>query len=222
MLAEVNAQNFEADSVYYSLIPREPQKPTKKTTLLRIFKDTTRYAPRFQYFFNVQVGPVIGDDDHNGNNDITFTTSTLHGITLGRKLRAGIGLGFDSYDSWQSTPLYGSVSWDLLGTKNTQALFAQFDYGWSKAWKQRDDTDFDLADSKGGKMYNALIGYRIKYHKLKIGLSVGSKFQQVYAYYEYPTYYYTVEGIIMEGSPTKKTIQKDMKRLILSLVIGWN
>lgn len=216
----VGAQDFESDSVYYSPIPKEVERFDKKTPL-KIFTDTTKNSLRFQYFFNVQVGPLIGCNDCSGDKDITFTSSTLHGVTLGRKLRVGLGVGFDSYDSWQALPLYGSVSWDLLGTKNTQALFLQFDYGWSAAWMQREQWDYTFSDSGGGKMYNALVGYRIKYHDLKIGLAIGSKFQQVYTYYESPSYFYNSDGILVQGPLNRTTVKKDMNRLIFSLSVGW-
>lgn len=216
----VRAQDFEADSVYYTPIAKEPQEYEKKGPR-KIFTDTTKNSVRFQYFFNVQVGPLIGCNDCSGDKDITFTSSTLHGITLGRKLRVGLGVGFDSYDSWQTLPLYGSVSWDLLGTKNTQALYLQFDYGWSAAWRQRDQFEYGFTDSGGGKMYNALVGYRIKYHDLKIGLAIGSKSQQVYTYYESPSYYYNSEGILVQGAPNRTTVKKEMSRLIFSLSVGW-
>jgi hypothetical protein len=216
------AQNFDADSVYYRPIPKTPQNAVKKITPAKIFRDTVRNDRLFRYFFNVQVGPLIGCNDCSKGKDITFTSSTLHGTTIGKKLRTGIGIGFNSYHLWQTLPVFASASWDLLGTKNTQALFVQLDYGWSAAWKQYEDSDFALANVEGGKMIKAQVGYRIKYHNLKIAWAIGSKFQEVSAYYEYPTFYYNEEGMLVEGTPNTTTVKKDMKRLVLSLSIGWN
>ncbi len=214
------AQSFEADSVYYTPIPKEYAKQTRKTVPLPIFRDTTKNDKKIEYFFNVQVGSLIGCNDC-GTKEVMFTASTLHGVTLRKKLRAGIGVGFDSYDSWQTLPIYGSVSWDLLGTKNTQALFVQFDYGWSKAWKNLPVAEYGLADDTGGKTYNAIAGYRIRYHDVKIGLSVGSKFQEVTSYYEFPSYVFSEDGIWVEGPPSTSAVRRSMKRLMVSLTIGW-
>lgn len=219
-VATTQAQDFEADSIYYSPIPRTSQTITKKTPR-KIFNDTTTNNNRFEYFFNFQLGPLIGCNDCGSRKDFTFTSSTLHGVTIGRKLRGGLGIGFDSYISWQTLPIYGSISWDLLGTKNTQALFVQFDYGWSMAWRQADEEEYGLKETQGGKMYNALVGYRIKYHDLKIGLSIGSKFQEAFLNYEYPTYYYALDGTLIEGTPNTRKVKREMNRLMFTLSVGW-
>lgn len=217
----IHAQNFDADSIYYTPIPKAAESAAKKPFPRKIFLDTIQNDKLIQYFFNVQAGPLIGCNDCSQGKEVTFTSSTVHGITIGKKFRTGIGVGFDSYYSWQTLPLFGSVSWDLLGTKNTQALFVQFNYGWSKPWRKKTEWEYGFAGIDGGRMANAQIGYRIKYHDLKISLAIGSKRQQVYTYFEFPTFIYLEDGTMVPGTPSTTTVKQDMKRLMFSLAIGW-
>lgn len=219
-------QDFEADSVFYTPIAKKTgSKPTPK----KIFRDTVENSRRIEYFFNVQSGALIGKapsgdligcTDCGESKEITFSTATIHGITIGKKLRTGLGIGFDSYSDWKTLPLFGSVSWDLLGTKNTHALFIQANYGWSKPWRVKSGWD-NPTSVEGGQMASAQIGYRIKYHDATISLAVGPKTQRVYRYFEYPTYYYLSDGTMVEGTPSKTTIKEDLGRFMISLSVGW-
>ena len=103
IVAAVNAQDFEADSVYYTPISKSVESPKKKAPA-KIFVDTVQHGKSIEYFFNIQVGPLIGCNDCGESKEVTFTSSTIHGITIGKKLRTGIGIGFDSYDTWQTMP----------------------------------------------------------------------------------------------------------------------
>lgn len=214
----VDAQDFEADSIYYTPISKKTgNKPTPK----KIFEDTITRRGGFEYFFNVQVGSLVGCNDCGQGKDVTTTATTVHGVTIGRKLRVGGGIGLDSYRAWQTLPIFGSVSWDLLGTRNTQALFVQFQYGWAAgAWRRHEpwDTNFEV---DGRQMINPGIGYRIKYHDVTIALAAGAKIQRVLTTWEYPSYYYTQEGMWVEGTPNKTTIREDMSRFMITMVIGW-
>src|SRR6218665_722584 len=88
--------------------------------------DSTRKKTN-NYFFVVQTGALLGDK-------VTFSSSTIHGIKLSKRLRAGAGIGFNSYEDAQALPLFGSMSLDLFGKKNT--VFVQMDYGWAPwAWR---------------------------------------------------------------------------------------
>lgn len=205
----IHAQDFDADSIYYSTISKSA---TKKTFPRKIFVDTVKNSKPIEYFFDVQMGPLIGCTNCGDGKAVTFTSSTIHGVTIGRKLRAGLGVGLDSYYSWQTMPFFGNVSWDLIGTKNTQAIVVQFGYGWSMAWREKRMFDNSFTGTDGGRMMNAQIGYRIKYHDLKISLAAGTKLQRLYTYVEYSSGYAT---------PNKMTTKYDMQRLMISLAIGW-
>lgn len=214
----VCAQDFEADSIYYTPISKTIGN---KRMPKKIFEDSITQRGGFEYFFNVQVGSLVGCGDCTLGKDVTTTATTIHGVTVGRKLRVGGGFGLDSYLRWQTLPMFGSVSWDLLGTRNTQALFVQIQYGWALgAWRRHEpwDNNFEVA---GRQMISPSIGYRIKYHDVTIALAAGAKFQRVLTSWESPSYYYTQEGIWVEGTPNKTTVREDMSRFMIAMIIGW-
>lgn len=216
----VSAQDFDADSIYYTPIPRISQQQERVPK--DIFADSSGRDRSVQYFFNVQMGPLIGCQDCKAGKDITFTTSTLHGVTIGKKLRIGLGSGLDSYDSWVTMPAFGSVGWDLVGTKNSQALFAQLNYGWSVfTFRRASPQDSNPGSVSGGRMISPQIGYRIKYHDLKISIAFGTKHQRVSMVYEIPNYYYLQDGSLVLGSTNKSTIKESMNRFMFSLAVGW-
>jgi hypothetical protein len=210
----IRAQNFDGDSIYYTPIPKNE---TDKKVSSESIDDKL-----FIYFFNLQVGPLIGCNNCGERKEITFTASTIHGITIGKKLRTGLGIGLDSYYSWQTMPLFASASWDLFGTKNTNALFIQFNYGWAKPWlNESAQTSYGYKSVSGGRMINTQLGYRIKYHDLKISFGIGYKFQRASVHFEYPNYYYWFDGSPIQGRSSTMKIQEDMNRLMFSMAIGW-
>lgn len=214
---DMHAQNFDGDSIYYTPIPH----PTvKEKSAKRIFRDTLSTQPYFSYFFNVQVGTLIGCSDCDEAKEVTFTSSTTHGVSIGKKLRAGLGIGFDTYGNWKTMPLFGSVSWDLVGTKNTNALFVQFKYGWAESWGNSHDDVYGFKSTGGGRMSDIQLGYRINHHNVNIAFSVGAKFQRVYSYFEFPTYIYR-DGEVVQGPASTATVQQDMSRLSIGVTMGW-
>lgn len=211
------AQDFDADSVYYSPIPKVASKKSGKLSWL---EDELPKDKSVAYFFNVQTGALIGCGDCSFKQDVSFSVATIHGTTIGKKLRIGAGIGFDTYQYWQTMPVFGSVSWDLFGSKNKSALFLQFNYGWAKPWASR-STLYYYQDVDGGRMVSTQVGYRIKYHDLKISLGIGSKYQRVTASYEYPTFYYDFAGTPRQGTSSVTTLTESINRLAVMMSIGW-
>ncbi len=216
----INAQNFEADSVRYTPIPKTPSKERKLP--LKLFQDTTRNGKLIEYFFSVNAGAITGCDYCIGGDEVTFTASTIHGVTIGRKLRAGAGIGIDSYTLWQTMPMFGNISFDLLGSKNIYALFIQGQYGWAYGWYNPQDYDWSLVDAGGGKMFATQAGFRIKYHKMNVALLMGPKYQTVSLYHEYPTWFVDETGITRPGKPSTLTVIRNFKTFSISLSVGWN
>jgi hypothetical protein len=216
--AETYAQDFDSDSVYYTPIPSSNEKQARQRG---IFHDTVENDRQYGYFFNLQVGSLVGCNDCSEGKEITFTASTIHGVTIGKKFRTGVGIGLDSYYNWQTMPVFISISTDVFGTKNTNAIFIQINYGWSQSWRNDPYEEYGLKDTDGGTMFGTQLGYRIKYHDIKISLSIGTKYQRVYTNYEYPTYYYTEEGVMKQGTPSTTIIQQSMNRFMFALTIGW-
>lgn len=222
----VSAQDFDADSIYYTPIPKV--KPTEETAKKRPFVEDPTLAndsasnTRFvEYFFNVQIGTLIGCSDCISGKEVTLTSSTVHGVTIGKKFRVGGGMGFDSYYDWQTMPIFASASWDIIGTKNTNAFFVQFDYGWSQPWRTEKMFEFGETGVKGGPMAYGMAGLRIKYYDLRISISLGGKYQGVSTYFETPSYYYDQNGNLVPGKPSRTTIEETMRRFAVAITIGW-
>jgi len=200
-------ENFDRDSIYYTPIA----KPISSA-------DNT--GKRFGYFFSLSSSVLIGCTDCNFNKEITFSATAIQGATIGKKLRVGVGVGYDAYYFWQSTPFSGVVSWDVIGNKDKNALFVQVSYGWSKVWSKGYE-EYGLKKIEGGGTATTQIGYRIRYHDVKIALSIGTKFQEVTTSYEYPTYYYLYTWQAIQGASSTKTVEEKLNRLQLSLTVGW-
>jgi hypothetical protein len=234
------AQDFDADSIFYTPIPKVKEVEKSKRRSYSVEDEDFEQARRpnpfavglvqsdsvisekfIGYFFNVQVGSLIGCTDCIAEKEVSFTASTVHGITIGKKLRVGGGLGFDSYYGWQTVPFFGSVSWDLLGSKNTNALFIQCNYGWSSPWRTEKAWEYMQSSVDGGQMFYGMAGVRLKYYDLRLSFSVGGKVQQVYSYFDTPTFYYDINGNLISGTSSRTTIAETMKRLAVTVTIGW-
>ncbi|MBS1505488.1 MAG: hypothetical protein JSS79_02470 [Bacteroidetes bacterium] len=178
------------------------------------------------YFFAVQAGTLIGCSSCDQGKDVTFSGSTVHGLTIGRKLRAGLGVGIDSYQNWQTLPVFFMASWDVIGNKNKNALFLQMTYGAAHPWFVRNGVYatymYDpYSKVSGGRMINPQLGYRIKYHDVKLAFAVGYKFQRIF----YSSNYYQYWGCPacdFVAQPISTTdITQDMTRVQLSMSVGW-
>jgi hypothetical protein len=211
-----NAQNYDADSILYTPIQKNG---AKKITLIE--NENTKLI---DYFFDVQTGSLIGCNDCGKGRDVTFSIATTHGVTVGKKLRGGLGVGFDSYANWQTFPIFGSVSWDLIGNKNKNAVFVQFSYGWAHPWFVRNNlynyyqTDPYNAVS-GGRMMNPSIGYRLKYYDLKLSIVIGYKCQRIF--YKSPPYNSCPMCVPLMFAQNDYDITQEINRLQLMVGIGW-
>ena len=215
----LNAQNFEGDSIYYTPISRLAPATVERN--VSIFRDTTQGGKRLEYYFDLGMGMLTGCSDCPNGREFTITMATTHGIIWGRKTRIGGGVGVDTYLGWKAVPLFGSVSYDLAGTKNTHAIFVQGQYGWAFTW--RDTLPFELTptDQKGGVMLAALIGYRVKYHDLRIAISTGFKQQTAASVYETDTWIMNEAGEMVKGTPNRTTVETTMGRASLNLTFMW-
>lgn len=174
---------------------------------------------RVEYYFQFQSGALVGCNSCDNGKQVSFTSSFINGVKIGRKLRVGAGFGFDSYVDWNIVPFFASASWDLIGKKNV--LFLQFNYGDGiGGWRPVQYEEYGLIDSEFGKMYSYSVGYRIKYEQLRITLGIGQKTQMVTTNYEYPTYYLR-NNLYVQGDPSRTEIKNQMNRLAVFMAIGW-
>jgi hypothetical protein len=169
----------------------------------------------------INSGSLVGCKSCNGGKQVTFSTSIIQGITFRDHLRLGVGVGLDSYFGLHAMPVFGSISWDLIGNKNKNAVVLQFNYGSSKPWPNDPYREFGYTKATGGRMVNPQIGYRIKYGDLKISLMVGHKYQRLTTHYEYPSYQYLFNGKRIAGEPSRTAVRESFSRLAVTLGIGW-
>ena len=217
------SSEFDGDSIYYTPIPLEqlPELEERRNPFQEDPADSAKRSRFVDYFFNLQVGTLVGCSDCITDKEVTFTASTVHGVTLGKKFRIGGGIGFDSYYGWKTMPLFGSASFDVLGTKNSSAIFVQVNYGWSLPWRNENELNYGTLDVDGGQMLYGMAGLRMKYHDMRISFTLGGKYQSVTSYFEVPTIYYDVYGLPYEGASSKTTIVETMRRLAFGVTIGW-
>lgn len=215
----LSAQDFDADSIYYTPISRSV--PATVDRNVGVFRDTTQGGRIVAYYFDIGMGMLTGCADCTNGREFTISMATTHGITVGRKTRIGAGVGVDTYLGWKAVPLFGSVSYDLAGTKNTHAIFVQGQYGWGYTW--RDSLPYELAPNevKGGIMFAALMGYRVKYHDLRIAISTGFKQQTAVSVYEMDTWIPNERGEMIKGTPTRTTVETTLGRAALNLTFMW-
>jgi hypothetical protein len=56
-------------------------------------QDSLTVSQKFKYFFTINTGFLGGER----MKSLTFSANTVHGVTVGNRLRIGTGIGIDSY-----------------------------------------------------------------------------------------------------------------------------
>ena len=182
--------------------------------------DSTKRRKAIRYFFNVGVAGMAGCTDcAQTGKTVNFSASTVHGIRiLNDKVGVGLGIGLDSYEKWQTLPLFGSVFWDIARGKNG-AAFLQMSGGVAAARLNPGSKDYGYAGTGGGLMLNPVAGYRIKSGNLRVYFTAGYKFQRVFEFLQYPYFsYFNPPGSMSEMT---QTIRYDMQRVVFGIAIGW-
>jgi hypothetical protein len=181
--------------------------------------DSISTKSKLHYFFSVRSGTLMGCKDCTYQNEISFSSSTIHGIKMNDRWSWGLGTGFNSYSNWQTMPFFLSAAVDLGKKKNR--LFAEFNYGYSKAWLGRvAEREYGFKKAEGGRMVQPAIGYKINYHDLRIALLIGYHFQRVRSNYEYPNQFWGVSGSVL-AEPNTRQVTQEFNRLLIQMVIGW-
>jgi hypothetical protein len=214
-----SAQNVANDSAHYTPIPTPSANSNKASS-----SASKIHGP----FFSIQAGTLIGCNSCDQGKDVTFSGAANYGLTLGSKARVGFGVGLDSYQNWQTMPMFLMASWDLIGNKNKNALFIQMAYGGAHPWFVRNGayanyTSDPFSRISGGRMVNPQVGYRIKYYDMKLSFSIGYKFQRIFYSSNYSPYYgCPMCDFLTAPTPVSSTdITQDMSRVQLSMSVGW-
>lgn len=210
------AQKVTDDSAVYSPMPGSSK--IRKSTSYSGDKEKDNGSPK-AFFISLQSGYMFGCRGCDGDNAPSSSFSVINGVKLGSKGRVGLGVGYDSYWRYQTLPLFGAISWDLLGNRNTNAWVVQLNYGYSWAWNQKTFQGYGYDQTDGGRMLSPQIGYRIKYHDVNIALLAGAKMQRAFTYYKYPTWTW-MAGVYKENY-NSYTVKQDISRFMITLMIGW-
>ncbi len=148
---------------------------------------------------------------------ITFSANTVHGITIGKRLRVGAGIGIDSYRDVQTMPLFGQVSFDLIQFENGNSVFLQANYGWSHAWPQVQD-GYVSNPTSGGKTHGLILGYRFAVGEMNISLGAGYKYQETRSSYQSP---FVIDWASSIYSPYSQVIDHNYERFTVMVGVGW-
>lgn len=142
----------------------------------------------------------------------TITTSLVPGVRFNR-IALGVGVGYDTYDYWETLPIFATVSYDVLRPAKG-ALFLQLDGGYAKAWARQSNLIDGISELEGGYTFHPIIGYRMHYEKLTFYLSAGYKIQRLSYSFGSPAAATTWAW----GWST--TVTQDIERLSIQVGIG--
>ncbi len=160
------------------------------------------------YFNTFLAGGLMGEEGKGTG----VTLSTVHGVRL-KRAAFGAGIGFDSYFDWKTLPVFGSVSYDF-GRIKSNALFVQFNAGYSEAWLVREeDSWMPQYRDYGGTMIASSLGYRISKERYSLYLMVGHKFQRA-------NYSYEPEPWSSFAPVFRSRVEEDMNRLVVQIGFG--
>lgn len=165
--------------------------------------DSTVSSPH--YFLSVHAGGLFGKK----GNGSSLTTAVVQGVRY-QRFALGAGIGYDAYQDWQTLPMFGSLSYDIL-KKRKNIFFLQLHAGYSKAWNPFTNEQQISSGLEAGRLFHPQIGYRLTSGKLNVSLSVGYKFQRL-KYESTPMWW---------GWGTKTTVKRDIERLSFQLGIGF-
>jgi hypothetical protein len=147
-----------------------------------------------------------------------FTASAESGIRVGREISIGGGFGFNSFHGIHSVPVFGNFS--LNFGKKSQVITG-LRLGGSKITRYEDAYgDYGLKRRNGGRLFEPYMGYMIAYHDLRIYFLAGYLKQRFRVQYEYPNYLY-INGVLTEFEPSTRDVITDLRRLSLTVGVGW-
>lgn len=157
------------------------------------------------YFMSMHSGALLGKK----GDGTSLTASTVHGVRY-KRLRLGVGIGYDAYNEWRTLPVFASGGYDLI-SKREAALYVQFNTGYSRAWNPFKDEGQFIYEEEGGVFFHPLVGLRLGDGKMKMYCSAGYRIQNL-TYEQTPRW--------MSGVRRKITVDRHMERLSVQIGIG--
>ena len=183
-------------------------------------RDST-HRLKFTYYGYLQTGALVACQSCQGGQQITFTSSIVQGISIGKRMRIGAGAGFDSYYGWQVVPIFGSLELDLIHINSKQAIVFQFQYVGATARLNDQFKSYGYSKIEAGRMVYPQLGYHVQYHDLKLGFLIGYKYQRLESRYEYPIYQPTAMGTSLLVDYNRTVLEQRISRFAAAIQVGW-
>jgi hypothetical protein len=165
--------------------------------------NTADSARKVIYYNQFLAGGLFGKTE----NIATLGASTIHGVKF-KGAAIGLGLAYDAYRDWKTTPFLISFSVDLGRPKNN-SLYLQLDSGAGRAKHMNSNFQFANFDVKASRFIHSAIGYRIKADCWSLYIKAGYKFQRI-KYNE------------SWGGAWVNKVTMDLERISLQVGFGWH
>lgn len=150
------------------------------------------------YFHLSELGIQVGNNDYDANG--TFTIHTVNGYTFSPYLMAGLGIGYDSYGSVATLPIYAHLRGIIVDRKVSPFYFAGVGGSW--AWATDETSQINYERTRGGLFVHGGLGYQINLARSAIHFVGGYKLQQT-------NFAYTFQGWQSETEiEEKRTIRR--------------
>lgn len=141
-------------------------------------------------------------------NALTISTHLIQGIRYDR-VSFGVGVGYDSYEYWETLPVFTGVAYDVL-RRGSNALYVGVNGGYSNAWNRLPDELSVGMEDDGGYFIHPLVGYRLHQGRVTLHLTGGYKIQRIH-------YRRSINGW---GLPMVTSVVQDMERISIQMGIG--
>lgn len=133
-------------------------------------------------YFNTFVSGILIGSEADAEREITASFNTVHGVKFKTGVKAGIGVGLDTYYNLKVFPF--TLSFTIDQERKKEALFVQLNSGYSLV-RSANELESATPYEKGGFTVNPMIGYRIMIENYRIYWQVGYKFQKAEVGYRY-------------------------------------
>jgi hypothetical protein len=134
-----------------------------------LFSQGSNARTTLEYFNKTEIGTAIGfgtfkgDVDSGGvqkklkNDQLIFPIQTINGFIIAGRVGIGIGVGIEFWKDGLFYPVFGHAYYDFSSKENS--FFASMNLG--AAIGTREATSF-YAEGKGGLLFTAGVGYKMK------------------------------------------------------------
>lgn len=178
--------------------------------------DTLTTQTRVRYSFSLQVGSLVGKQQATAALGVT-NWFTWQRVT---RARAGVGLGWENYEGWQTVPLSLQMRFDLSKKKkNPWFVYGGFGRSWARLVPDYRPFNFERDD--GGLVYAFGIGKSVRYEKMELSFQIGQNVQRVS--WEQTDWFRPWFSTLLRDSYANRTnIEMTLRRVAFTISVRWN